>query len=165
MENRAPSITYYMNKCRPYSLDQWERDARKLILNRQEEIRSGSDPMDGISEYGAAWSILTRKRRIGVLIFMLYTVAVQEKLDMTSTLAQRLLRGWTGRGIRNQILFEPFAVTGRTAGDKSADLERVDELVEKYRQQAINALEMDKKRQAALKRQLLQELGDPRFLV
>ncbi|EMK1731232.1 hypothetical protein V8N76_004538 [Salmonella enterica] len=160
MENRVVSISYYMAKTRPYSMRRYEHEARELMLNRMAQVSAGlSWPREGLSEYGAGWSTLARRRRIGVLITLLYTIAVKENIDMTSIYAHRLLQGMVGRSITNKVLNPAFGVHGRTAADKSADWDRLDEIVSRYRDVAQRALQRDKERQALVKRRLQRELN------
>lgn len=83
--------------------------------------------------YAARWSALTRKRISGLLLVSLYVVADRHRVDMTSVYAHRLLKGWAGRSISNRTLLAAFGEWGRTAEEKTADWERLEQLVDEYR--------------------------------
>jgi hypothetical protein len=56
---------------------------------------------------------------------------------------QRLIEGWTGRSITNRTLIRAFGVEGRTAGAKSLDFEKLEELIEPYGPNVRKALLKD----------------------
>ena len=123
-----------------YTLEHYEADAEQLAKERIAELRSRGmglsvEPslVDGATfdpRYAAKWSALTRKYKAGFLIHKLLDFAEEYDVDMTSTLAKRVLQGWIGKSISNRALIEAFGLSHRDASQKSADWSRLNELVD-----------------------------------
>jgi len=123
-----------------YTLKHYEADAEQLAKERIAELRSRGmgvsiEPalVDGATfdpRYAAKWSALTRKYKAGFLIQKLLDFAEEYDVDMTSTLAKRVLQGWIGKSISNRSLIEAFGLSHRDASQKSADWSRLNELVD-----------------------------------
>ena len=70
--------------------------------------------------------IAAAKKRIKshVLVYYCYQIAIELDLDVTPTLINALIKGWTGRGISQRILRECFATPGRKADQISVHFQR-----------------------------------------
>ena len=58
-------------------------------------------------------------------------------MDVTPTLALRLIQDWTEQGVDNKSLLKIFAKKGRAADEKSKDFEKLHEIAEKWRSLAL----------------------------
>lgn len=58
-------------------------------------------------------------------------------VDVTPTLALRLIQDWTDQGVDNKSLLKIFAKKGRAADKKSKDFEKLHEIAEKWRSLAL----------------------------
>ena len=58
-------------------------------------------------------------------------------VDITPTLALRLIQEWTGKGVDTKSLLKVFGQKGRAADAKSKDFKKVSEISEKWRFLAI----------------------------
>lgn len=58
-------------------------------------------------------------------------------VDVTPTLALRLIQEWTGQGVDTKSLLKVFGQKGRAADAKSKDFEKMSEIAEKWRSLAI----------------------------
>lgn len=170
------SIFLYVKKIRPYSLVDYRKDATKLIIERIKFLEELDDPSLPSAErikaykeetgkdlmfepaYGAKWSALSRKRKSGLLLLWLYYIAVQERLDMTITLAQQLLKGTAGSSISTVTLNNAFGSRGRTAADRSQDWDQIDALIQKYKPLVQNSLLRNQNKLADIKAKLWNEL-------
>lgn len=147
----------------PYTIQEYRLDAEAVLRERLEYLRSlhtpaperlaanlfrlllsGSELAD--PAYSAKWSVLARKRYCGVLLSGLYLVASEQGLDMTTVLAHRLLRGWTGRSVSNRVLLRAFGQHDRTAATKSDDWPKVSQLVDDYGELVRRALIRERQR-------------------
>ncbi|ENV52045.1 hypothetical protein L292_3159 [Acinetobacter junii CIP 107470 = MTCC 11364] len=166
------SIHYYKSNVQPYLLYNYRQDAKTIIIARIAylktnpvrpiptlELQVGGKTIPHEPKYAAKWSSLARKRKAGLLLILLYYIADKHGLDMTSTLAQRLLEGWLGHSISNKLLIKAFGQTGRTAEDKTKDLDQLDELIGLYKNYAFDILQRDKRKMKLIKETLWNELN------
>lgn len=139
-------ISEYRECCKllkPYRRTTYTKDATLLYIERTNEMKNRLptfQEMDAIAldvdvkvydpAYMAKWSALTRKRNAGLLISYLYKVKILHSLDMTTVFAQRFLEGCVKRSVSNRDLLKAFGKTGRQADKKSADWDKLDELIE-----------------------------------
>jgi len=101
----------------------------------KEEIQSANDafylsqeaPTRG-SDYAAA----AKRYKQSILIEQLYIIIKKENADMTPTLASNIIKGWMGRSISRLVLTKEFSKKGRTAAEKSKDLDRQDYFIIRY---------------------------------
>ncbi|CCE25786.1 hypothetical protein [Methylotuvimicrobium alcaliphilum] len=91
--------------------------------------------LENIDQRRAMAAAASKRYKQTVLFYWLERVEVDDGVDLTPTLALNLVKGWMGRGIDRLTLNKWFAVTGRTAANKSRDHHRKDELIEKYKEQ------------------------------
>lgn len=122
-----------------YTMDSYEKDAEQLARERLAELRDrgmGLSVMPVFDDktvfdpsYAAKWSVLTRKYKAGFLIQKLLDFGEDHDVDMTPTLAMRVLQGWVGRSISNRALIDVFGVEHRDASQKSVDWPRLDDLI------------------------------------
>lgn len=124
--------TYY-DRLRPYSNQDYVKDAKSIILNR---ITTGRYDHSALfnkliddPSHAAKWSALSRKRKSGLMLLALYDIAIRYDLDMTATLGQRICEGIFGSSVSNGVLIHAFSNRGRTASDKSADWSQVERIV------------------------------------
>ena len=89
-----------------------------------------------LAEYTAA----TKRYKREIIFTFLEYVAHKESLDLTPTLASNLIAGWVGRSISRAYLAHYFSISGRTAAQKTSDSSRINELVEKYKENLQNQL-------------------------
>lgn len=156
-------------KISPYSLRDYSRDAKEVIQNHLDWLRTNpirpnanlgamlstlrtkgkTVPLDPY--YAAQWSALARKRKAGLLLLFLYYVAKKHQLDMTTIFAQRLLIGWVDCSISNKVLITAFGDPNRDASNKSIDWPRLDELIIRYRDQVQDKLKHDRAKQKKIK--------------
>lgn len=148
----------YYSRHKPYSLQDYTRDAEKLIFNRinynkfdqqalipDPSYTSSSMPvMD--PQHAAQWSALSRKRKGGLMLVVLYTLAIKYDLDMTATMAHRMLQGLFGCSMSNRPLLLAFGEHGRTAADKSEDWEKIGTITAKERTWALKKLNQNRAR-------------------
>lgn len=150
-------IRNYYSRYKPYSLQDYTRDAKQLILNRinynkyerdaipdQTALNSLMAVMD--PRHAAQWSALSRKRKCGFMVTILYAVAVEYDLDMTATMGLRLLQGLFGCAIDLRTLLAAFGEHGRTAADKSEDWEKVDVIIAQKTEWARAKLQQNRTR-------------------
>lgn len=151
-------IRNYYSRYKPYSLQDYTRDAKQLILNRinynkyerdaavpdQASINSIMAVMD--PRHAAQWSVLSRKRKCGLMITTLYAVADEYDLDMTATMGLRLLQGMFGCAVDLRTLLTAFGEHGRTAADKSEDWEKVDVVIAQKKEWANQKLNQNRAR-------------------
>lgn len=90
--------------------------------------------MEDLGLQRAMLAAASKRYKQTVLFYWLETVEVNDAVDLTPTLALNLVKGWMGRGLDRSVLNKWFMVTGRTAANKSADHDRKDELIEKYKE-------------------------------
>jgi len=109
-----------------YTLDDYKADIKT------------SKSLDDIGKRRALATSASKKYKQTVLFGWLEKVEVNEKVDLTPTLALNLVKGWIGRGIDRERLNKWFMTTDRTAANKSEDHHRKDELIEKYKEQVNN---------------------------
>lgn len=153
-----------------YSLSDYKRDAREIIYERligptqPTPIPAPASATDDKGEkildpvYAAKWSAIARKRKCGLLIVILYSVAKRHHIDMTSTLAKRILEGWLGHSMSNAVLVQVFSTSGRTAATKSDDWQDVIRIINLYKHHVIQALKNDKKKIKKIKQDLWAEI-------
>lgn len=78
---------------------------------------------------GALISAATKRYKRQIALDYLRTIKVDRDLDVTPTLAYRLIIGWLGRGVSKQMLLDMFGEKGRTAANKSENFLYIDELI------------------------------------
>lgn len=150
-------IRNYYSRLRPYSLQDYTRDAETLIFNRinynkfdrqalvpEPSYINSMAVMD--PSHAAQWSALSRKRKSGLMLLTLYAIASEYDLDMTATMGHRLLQGLFGCSISNVPLLAAFSEHGRTAADKSEDWEKVGQIVSEKRIWAQEKLKQNRVR-------------------
>lgn len=89
---------------------------------------------------GAAVTAAKKRLRIGIVLRKLHHITDEYALDMTPSLALRIITGWLDRGISMRLLNEQFGTPDRTASDKSNDFTRVDEIVNEYRAHVLEEI-------------------------
>lgn len=105
----------------PYTLDSYENDIKNAM-----QFTLGP-------YLGAEMAAASKRVKQEILFSWLDYVAHKENLDLTPTLANHLVKGWFDRSISRPQLMKWFAITGRSADDKSEDHHRAAELIGKYR--------------------------------
>jgi len=70
-------------------------------------------------------------------LFSVLAKLKNDGVDITPTLALRLIQEWTGQGVDTKSLLKVFGQKGRAADEKSKDFEKVYEIAEKWRSLAI----------------------------
>lgn len=152
---KSNQIKDFYQKYEPYSNRDYTQDAKELIFNRIEHGRydhyqliPSKNNKSGIldAKHAAQWSKLSRKRKCGLMLSTLYAIAARYELDMTATLAHRLLEGLYGCGVSKALLNEVFGESGRKASEKSPDWERLDQIIKENRKWAIHKIEQHKER-------------------
>lgn len=145
----------HYSRLRPYSNQDYIRDAKSIIITR---ITSGRFDHDALytksindPSHAAQWSALSRKRKSGLMLLALYELAIRYELDMTATLGQRILQGIFGSSVSNGVLLQAFANHGRTASEKSADWSKVEEIVKDNKTYYLNKMQQSKARVVANK--------------
>lgn len=141
-------IRRYYKKLKPYSHQDYTRDAKSIIVTR---IIAGRFDHSALfnkqvadPSHAAQWSVLSRKRKSGLMLLTLYVIAIRYKLDMTATLGQRILQGIYGTGMSNTILLQAFAKSGRTAADKSEDWVNLDKIIDENKEYFIEKMARSK---------------------
>ncbi len=61
-------------------------------------------------------------------------------IDMTPTLAQKLLKEWVNRGANYNAIVKIFGTPGRAANNRSKDIKNLYEIAEQYHQDAKSAV-------------------------
>lgn len=87
-------------------------------------------------KYNGLRSGVSRLFMMNARLEYLQDLAKNENLDMTITLAQKLSKSLFDVSINMQILKKVFGTSGRSADDKSKDFARMNELIEKYKNDA-----------------------------
>lgn len=85
---------------------------------------------------GAALTAATKRYKGAEMLQFLMPIHGSEGLDMTPTLAKRLLQGLFGRSVLFDTLVSIYGDKDRLSSHKSADFKRLDELVERYKPDA-----------------------------
>ena len=70
-------------------------------------------------------------------LFSVLAKVKNDGVDVTPTLALRLIQDWTGQGVDNKSLLKVFAKKDRAADKKSKDFETLYEIAEKWRTLAL----------------------------
>lgn len=91
---------------------------------------------------GAAAGAASKRYKKEIMIGFVTYIQKTEKIDMTPTLARHLIVAFFGRSVDPLSLNEQFAKKGRTAADKSKDLDKKEYLIEKYMDQALSAMKI-----------------------
>lgn len=142
---RLEAMRTYYQKLRPYSNQDYVRDAKALIITRIKTHRYDHNAAFtkevGDPNHGAQWSVLSRKRKSGLMLLTLYELATRYQLDMTATMGQRLLQGIYGISLANHTLLHAFANTGRTAADRSEDWPKIDTIAKDNQKYYLDKLE------------------------
>lgn len=148
----------FYTRHKPYSLQDYTKDAEQLIFNRinyhkydhESLVPDPSYLHDTMAvmdpQHAAQWSALSRKRKAGLMLVVLYTLAIEYELDMTATLAHRMLQGLFDCSTSNKTLIAAFGEHGRTAADKSEDWERIGTIIAKKRPWAMKKLNQNRAR-------------------
>lgn len=110
-----------------YTIDMYKSDIKAAAL-------FGTREDDGPKVKGAAYAAASKRLKQSIALDWVTNATLAEKIDMTPTLANHLVKAWIGRGISRAELAKIFAVEGRTAANKSADHDKVDLLVAKYKE-------------------------------
>lgn len=151
-------IRDFYSRHNAYSLQDYTRDAQKLIFNRinyNQFDRQALLPDPGSigslttildPQHAAQWSALSRKRKSGIMLLILYAIASEYDLDMTATLGHRMLQGLFDCSISNKTLISAFGEHGRTAADKSEDWEKIGTIVKNKREWALKKLHQNRTR-------------------
>lgn len=151
-------IRNFYTRYKPYSLQDYTQDAQKLILNRinyNKYDREALVPDPGYinsimtvqdPQHAAQWSALSRKRKSGFMLMVLYVLASEYELDMTATLGQRMLQGLFGCSISNRTLLDAFGEHGRTAADKSEDWKKIGTIIAEKRAWANKKMNQNRAR-------------------
>lgn len=162
-------------KVKPYLLRDYRIDALQIVQERLLEQSNEKDQDLTLEQilhhieltgkapfaepaYGAKWSVLSRKRKSGLLLLWLYYIAEKEKLDMTAVYAHRLLQGLVGNSISRTVVLEAFGSSERTAANKSSDWDRIDHIINKYRGRVTASLLLNKEKIALIKNNVWSEL-------
>ncbi|PKF35578.1 hypothetical protein CW311_04625 [Acinetobacter proteolyticus] len=112
-------------------MDLYRYEASTSVLNKTGIL----DP-----HHAAQWSALSRKRKNGFALVVLYVIACEYDLDMTATMGNRLLQGLFGFSMSTRALLAAFGEHGRTASEKSADWEKIDVIIHKMKPWSHKAL-------------------------
>jgi len=143
------------NRLRPYSNQDYIRDAKSIIITRITTNRFDPTALYsreiGDPSHAAKWSALSRKRKSGLMLLTLYELSIRYELDMTSTLGNRLLLGIYGASISTNVLTQVFSNTGRTAADRSEDWPKVERIIKDNKTYYQGKLEQARARIAANK--------------
>ena len=70
-------------------------------------------------------------------LFLILQEMEKKGIDVTPTFAKRIMTEWTGQGADWKALIKVFGKPGRKADHKSKDFERLPEIAEKWKSQAI----------------------------
>lgn len=84
---------------------------------------------------GGTITVAMKSYKAYIILHFLYGIHSKENLDITPTLAHRLIKGLFGRSVSNRTLIDVYGSDTRF-GSKSADFERVDEIVKRYKAEA-----------------------------
>jgi hypothetical protein len=84
---------------------------------------------------GALITAAMKRYKSYIMLHFLYVIHNKEDLDITPTLAHRLIYGLFGRSISNRTLIDMYGRDSRH-GSKSEDFERIDELLRRYKADA-----------------------------
>lgn len=82
---------------------------------------------------GAAYAAASKRYKQSLVFDVLVEVSREKRIDLTYLLAERFVAGCLGRGVEREAVLGWFATTGRTASNKSADHDRLGELVHIYK--------------------------------
>lgn len=108
----------------PYSVNQCALD---IVATEEMEPHSK----------GALVSAAKKRLKAHIALNWLIYIAYKQDLDMTPGLANHIVKGWIGRSISRSLLKKLFSVSSRSAGDKSIDAQKVDEVVVSYRDNVL----------------------------
>lgn len=77
--------------------------------------------------------VATKKRhKANFVCNLLLKIAKKERIDLTTVLAKKMLKRFTGKSMAMPKLVANFATPKRTARNKSRDFNRIDEVCDKY---------------------------------
>ncbi|EKO3392662.1 hypothetical protein OMA37_004513 [Vibrio fluvialis] len=114
-----------LDKRYSYSIGDLERDALAAYHDNPTPPRRG-----------AALTAATKRYKGSEMLHFLLQIHGKEDLDMTPTLAKRLLQGFFGRSVLFDTLVAIYGDNNRSASNKSSDFKRLDELVERYKSES-----------------------------
>lgn len=135
--NKTALFEYYRN-FKPYSSQDYVKDALEIIDNRINGLGYLGKTEKEIKQfYASRWGNISKKRRVGFVIGIVYYIASKENLDLTMTLGLQLIKKLYGRSINENEGKKAFANKGRNASEKSKDFARLDEIAETYREWAL----------------------------
>lgn len=82
---------------------------------------------------GAAYAAASKRYKQSVVFKVLLEASREKGIDLTYLLAERFVIACLGRGVEREAVLDWFATAGRTASSKSADHDRLGELVHIYK--------------------------------
>jgi len=118
-----------------------KKEERTIFFYTLDDYKSDIEIAKSLDEVGqrrAAATAASKKYKQTVLFYWLEKVEIDDKVDLTPTLALNLVKGWIGRGIDRERLNKWFMTTDRTAANKSEDHHRKGELIDKYKERVNN---------------------------
>jgi hypothetical protein len=100
---------------------------------------------------GARYAAASKRYKQAVCSTIIHGIIETEGADITPTLAGHLIKAWLGRGVSNRYLLAHFGTSGRTASEKSKDVDHVSHYIDKYRATVQSELEIAKKNMSAVR--------------
>jgi hypothetical protein len=88
-------------------------------------------------------SVAAAKKRLKAEIAILWVMQLSNTLDldMTPTLAAKIIKGWLSRCVSRELLSNKFGIPGRSAGYKSADIALAEDLIKQYKEPVTKDIE------------------------
>ncbi|MEX3074545.1 hypothetical protein AB3Y13_22920 [Vibrio alginolyticus] len=112
---------------------------------------------------GALITAALKRMKTNYMCSELIAIAERESVDLTTTLAAKIIKRITGKSAAMGTLLAHFASPGRTAHDKSQDFNRIDDLVKAHKNRLNKDLRRLSKEAAIAKDNVKMEMVKARF--
>lgn len=112
---------------------------------------------------GALITAALKRMKTNYMCSELAAIAERETVDLTTTLAAKIIKRITGKSAAMGTLLAHFASPGRTAHDKSQDFNRIDDLVKTHKNRLNKEIRRLTKEAAIVKNSVKMEMVKARF--
>lgn len=140
-----------------YTISHYKAD----LVDAKKEAASGTlTEKQASAKFGALAAAAGKRYRVSILISLLQELKDAENVDLTPTLASHLISGTFGRSVSNRALISAFGKSKRDASDKSADFERLDELIAILKPRVDEVMEKAKEQLCEARRMVYKDFSN-----